>query len=103
MIRIAIGTPRSARMSDSSTSSQSTGLPTNFSTSVRRNFIAKAAAPLFLRSRRCPQGTREIVFHAIEDAVDESSRIAAAECLRQLDCFVDGNDRRDVVAIKHFV
>ena len=53
------------------------------------------------RRRRLAQRTSQITLHAIEDTVDETSRVGPAEQLRQLDCFVNRNDRRNVVAIQH--
>ena len=45
----------------------------------------------------------QIVFDSVQNAVDETAGFAAAESLGEFDGLVDGDDRRDVVAIKHFV
>src|SRR5713101_2274443 len=127
MIRVVIGTPRSARMSASSSSSQSIGLFANVCASVSKKFmrwfVGRRSSPpsnwkgsqdgrpttnLFRRVgrwflHRFAQRTLQIVFHTIENPVNETSRIRATKSLGQLDRFVDRNDRRNVVAIKHFV
>src|SRR2546421_4551160 len=127
-------------MSNSSSSSQSTGLPVNFWTSDLRKFIglsclasfrAKSRNPGLRRSTilgvlrlRCAslrmttdhalcrfvaflrrsfaQRAGEIILHSIENPIHEASRVRPAKSFRQLDRFVDGNHRRDVVAKKHF-
>ena len=48
-------------------------------------------------------GTIEIFSDAIQNAVHESTGFGAAKSLCELDRFIDRNDRRNVVAIKHFV
>ena len=52
---------------------------------------------------RFARGTIEIFSDAIQNAVHESTGFGAAKSLCELDRFVDRNDRRNVVAIKHFV
>ena len=45
----------------------------------------------------------EIILHPIQNAINESSGIRTAESFGQLNRFVDRNDRRYVVTVKHFV
>src|SRR4051812_48700602 len=110
MMRSVIGTPRSARISIASSSSQSTGRPVNFWTSDLRKFMElKVRQDLILSAllgrlwRRFAQGPAQIALHPVEDAIDETSRIGPAKRFRELDRFIDRNDRRDVFAIKHFI
>ena len=48
-------------------------------------------------------GTIEIFSDAIEDAVHKTTGFGAAKSFCQFNRFVDGNDRRNVVAKKHLV
>lgn len=53
--------------------------------------------------RRLPQWSGQIFADTIEDAIDETAGFGAAKGFGQLDGFVDGNDRWDVVAVEHFI
>ena len=52
---------------------------------------------------RLARRSGEIFSHPIENPVYKTTRFRAAKSFCQLDPFVDRDDRRDVVAIKHLV
>ena len=153
MMRVVIDTPRSARMSPSSSSSQSMGLAVNCWASDWRNFISvlgvlnrrsfperralschveRSETSLITISRpeesnnqrffatlrmtmllcasmnhgslfTASRAGRSKSLHAIENAVYETPRLRAAVCFCQLDRFINRNDWRNVIAIKHLI
>src|SRR6266480_2746821 len=52
---------------------------------------------------RFPRRPSQIFSDAVEDAVDKTAGFGAAKSFCQFNRFVDGNDRRNVVAIEHLV
>ena len=46
---------------------------------------------------------RQIVFDPVENPIDEAAGIGSAESFGQFDRFVDRDDGRNVVAVKHFI
>src|SRR5438132_5067864 len=126
MIRVVMATPRSARMSASSSSSQSIGLFANVCASASKKFIEEivsrdsrfvnrksnhdltnhakishALGPGFVR--RLAKRTFQVVFHSVEDTVYKTTGLAPAESFCELYRFIDGDHRRDVVAVEHFI
>ena len=69
--------------------------------SLRRDVLPRVLQ--FFLSRRFAQGTCQVAFHAVENAVNETPGLSAAESFGKLDRFVDRNNGWNVVAIKHFV
>src|SRR5260370_39487753 len=100
MIRSVIGTPISERIKASSSSSQSTGLPPNRSTRFLKNSNAMRLTRLV---QSCSEWTIEVEFHSIEYPVHEPSGFLRSKFLGNIYRFVNGNDRRYVISIKHLI
>src|SRR5271165_2529805 len=100
MIRSVIGTPISQRIKVSSSSSQSTGLPPKRSTKFLKNSNAMHLTRLV---QSCSEWTVEVEFHSIEYTIYELSGFLCSKFFGNIYRFVDGNDRRYVVGIKHLI
>src|SRR5438132_3516949 len=123
----------SERISASSSSSQSTGLPANFSMMFLKNFIGvrhperkprdpaaralrfrngilrRRFAPLrmtvicLLMLHRLARRSRQLLPDSVKNPVDETSRFCPTEFFREFDRFVNGDNGWNVIAKQHFI
>src|SRR5882762_1373827 len=46
--------------------------------------------------------TQKLSFDFVENSIDEFTAVLGREFFRNIDCFVDADDRRNVIPMKHF-